>query len=74
MQAGQGLGCRGRTSQAIWIGDFYSEGHGDGRAFALEVEWYRRTLITVWQVIRGNTSIGFADDLARAEANRLRPT
>ena len=38
---------KGKTSQAIWIGEFYSEGHGDGRAFALEIEWYRRTPIPV---------------------------
>ena len=65
---------KGKTSQAIWIGEFYSEGHGDGRAFALEVEWYQRTPIPVCIVIRGNTSVGSADDLALAEANRLRPT
>ena len=65
---------KGKTSQAIWIGDFYSEGHGGGRAFALDVEWYRRTPITVWQVIRGDVSVGSADDLALAETNRLCPT
>ena len=74
MQAGQGLRCKGKTSQAIWIGEFYSEGHGDCSAFALDVEWYRRTPITVCKVIRGNTSVGSADDLALAETNRLRPT
>ena len=72
MQAGQGLRCKGKTSQAIWIGAFYSEGHGDYSAFALDVEWYRRTPIPVCKVIRGDTSVGSAVDLA--EPNRLRPT
>ena len=39
-----------------------------------DTEWYRRTPSPVRKVIRGNTSVGSADDLARAEANRLRPT
>ena len=47
MQAGQGLGCRGRTSQTIWIGDSYSEGYCDCSAVPLGTEWYRRTPITV---------------------------
>ena len=74
MQAGQGLGYKGKTNEAIWIGAFYSKGHGHGRAFALEVEWDRKTPIPVCKVIRGNTSVGSADDLALAKTNRLRPT
>ena len=72
MQTGQGLGCKGKTSQAIWIGDVYNEGYCDCNAFALDTEWYERTPIPVRRVIRGDTSVGSAVDLA--EANRLRPT
>ena len=47
VQAGQGLRCKGKTSQAIWIGDFYSEGYCDCSAVPLDTEWYRRTPITM---------------------------